>query len=218
MDFDNTITCGDVLDAVIERFSISRQWQAFEEDWKAGRIGSKECLEAQLSLIRVRKDDLADYVRHIPIDPFFPELLEILRVRKIPCLILSDSFSFMIHTILERHSISGIPVYANELRFQEDRLVPLFPYSSSECKRCAHCKKPHLLADPEKYRIYVGDGLSDVCPSLEADLVFAKAGLRKHLQEMGMSCRLFQSLDETGPFFKSLKKNSIAEKMACHPA
>ena len=34
-DFDNTITKFDVLDAIIEQFSIDREWVAYEEDWRA---------------------------------------------------------------------------------------------------------------------------------------------------------------------------------------
>ena len=52
-DFDNTLTSFDVLDALIERFSINEDWKALERAWQAGRIGSKECLEGQLRSIRV---------------------------------------------------------------------------------------------------------------------------------------------------------------------
>ena len=48
LDFDNTITSLDVLDAVIGRFSIDQKWMVHEEAWKEGKIGSRQCLEAQL--------------------------------------------------------------------------------------------------------------------------------------------------------------------------
>jgi len=207
-DFDNTLTGVDVLDAVIERFSVNQDWVAYEEAWKAGRIGSRECLEAQLRSVRVSEKKLARYVREIPLDPFFPRLFQWLREKKIPSVILSDSFSFIIKTILRHHRIRHDAIFANELRFEKDRLVPSFPYASKDCSRCAHCKKIHLLAHTDKTRIYVGDGLSDVCPALEADKVFAKGSLLTHLKSRGRSCTAFCDLEEVYKFFKGMEKKS----------
>ena len=50
LDFDGTISERDAVDAILEEFADSR-WLAVEEEWKAGRIGSRECLRAQMSLV-----------------------------------------------------------------------------------------------------------------------------------------------------------------------
>lgn len=212
LDFDNTITDCDVLDAVIERFSINQDWVKYEEEWKAGKIGSKECLEAQLRSVRVSQRDLEAYARQIPIDPHFPKLLQIFREKEIPCQILSDSFSFMIHTILTQHGIRAVPVYANELGFKEDRLIPSFPYVSKDCTRCAHCKKTHMVGHADKARVYVGDGLSDVCPSFEADFVFAKGALMAYLEGKGEPFTAFRDLGQVVAFFECVEKNPPLDK------
>lgn len=216
MDFDNTITGVDVLDAVIERFSVSREWTAYEEAWKAGKIGSRECLEAQLRFVRVTRKGLAEYVKEIPLDPFFLRLLRTLRAKKIPLIIVSDSFSFIIKTILKHHGVRQAAVFANELHFEKDRLAPSFPYASEHCDRCAHCKKIHLLAHADKTRVYIGDGLSDVCPALEADKVFAKDSLRTHLTARGKSCATFRDLEEVCVFFEGLPKHRRLRKAAVY--
>ena len=41
LDFDNTITSLDVLDAVIGKFSVDQKWMIYEEAWKEGKIGSR---------------------------------------------------------------------------------------------------------------------------------------------------------------------------------
>ena len=212
MDFDNTITCVDVLDAVIERFSINQDWMAYEEAWKAGRIGSRECLEAQLRSVRVTRRELEGYVREIPLDPFFLRFLQTLREKKILFMIVSDSFSFIIKTILRHHGVRRTPVFANELRFEKDRITPSFPYASKDCSRCAHCKKIHLLAHADKTRIYIGDGLSDVCPALEADKIFAKDSLLAHLKAEGKSCTDFHDLGEVCEFIDELPANPLSQK------
>ena len=103
LDFDNTITSLDVLDAVIGKFSVDQKWMIHEEAWKEGRIGSRQCLEAQLRSVRVTRADLAKYVKQIPLDPFASKLFRTLRRRRIPFMIVSDSFTVIIRTILRYH-------------------------------------------------------------------------------------------------------------------
>ncbi len=64
-DFDNTITDFDVLDGIIEQFSVNRDWVAYEEAWKKGKIGSRQCLEGQLRSIRVERAQLHDYLKTV---------------------------------------------------------------------------------------------------------------------------------------------------------
>ena len=58
-DFDNTITTSDILDDILQRFSVDGDWRVLERDWLAGKIGSKACLAGQLQSVRVTREDLA---------------------------------------------------------------------------------------------------------------------------------------------------------------
>lgn len=209
-DFDNTLTDFDVLDAVIRRFSVNEDWVTFEEAWQAGNIGSKECLEGQLQSLRLDQKVLSNYLKTIKLDPYFKKLLTLLNHEKIESMILSDSFSYFIHEILGHHQITGIPVYANELEFDYDRLIPSFPFQSPDCRRCAHCKKQHVLKAADKITVYIGDGLSDICPAEHADIVFAKGKLYEHFQKIGKPCKHFQSLQDIYLFssYRSLHRRS----------
>lgn len=209
LDFDNTITSLDVLDAVIGKFSIDQKWMIHEEAWKEGKIGSRQCLEAQLRSVRVTRVELEKYVKQIPLDPFALKLFRILRHRSIPFVIVSDSFTVIIRTILRHHGILRAKVFANRLDFKKDRLIPSFPYHSKECRRkCAHCKKIHVQGHKNKTTIYVGDGLSDVCPALEADIVFAKDSLASHLEAERKFHTPFCDLKDVCAFFEQTKKSS----------
>ncbi len=200
-DFDNTITCVDVLGAVIERFSINNDWKPAEVAWRSGQIGSRECLEIQLKGVRVKREDLIRLITNIPIDHSFVKLLGYLNQNQIPSMIVSDSFSWLIQTVLNHHGIPDIPVFANRLEFERDRLIPSFPFLSPDCPKCAHCKKIHLLKNAGKTRIYVGDGMSDVCPAMEAEIVFAKSDLAQYLEREGKSYFPFQGLETVHDFF-----------------
>ena len=50
-DFDNTITLGDVLDTVIERYSLTTAWREWETAWQEGRMTTRECLQRQIEAL-----------------------------------------------------------------------------------------------------------------------------------------------------------------------
>lgn len=211
-DFDNTITAFDVLDDIIKKFSINKSWISFENAWKTGKIGSRECLYGQLKSIRASKKEFTDYLSGVTLDPAFSKLLNFLRENKVSVAILSDSFSFAIKYILQKHGISGIRVYANGLRINKDRWSASFPYFNKSCQKCANCKKNHVFsANPsEKVSIYIGDGLSDICAAQYADLVFAKANLLQYLRAKSKPCVEFKSLETV----HNVLKEAINERSA----
>lgn len=197
-DFDNTIAPFDVLDNIIESFSINKNWIEVEKAWKKGRIGSGDCLTQQLAGVRISKDQLLRYLSSIKIDPYFQIILCLLNRNKIRPVILSDNFGFIIKFILSNNGINNARIHANSLRFNKDRLIPSFPHKNRLCQRCAHCKKKNLLKENsgDKIIIYAGDGLSDICPAEHSDIVFAKASLLKHFRGKKKECFPFKNLED----------------------
>lgn len=207
-DFDNTITPFDVLDDIIERFSINKDWVVFEQAWRKGEIGSRVCLKGQLRSVRVSKKDLLRYLSKVKIDPHFPELFAMLVREGIKPVILSDNFTFIVNFILSNNGIKGTKVYANNLKFSKDRLLPGFPYINRHCLRCAHCKKKNLLKKEvqDKIIMYIGDGLSDICPAQYAHIVFAKGNLLDYFRKKRRLCVAFNSLEDIYNYFRGLEK------------
>jgi 2-hydroxy-3-keto-5-methylthiopentenyl-1-phosphate phosphatase len=194
-DFDNTVTLGDVLDAVIERFSINEDWRQWEQAWQKGELSTLECLRRQIGNLRASQADLLAFVAGTAqMDPAFGSIVEWSTTHRVELSIVSDSFSVLVHEILRQNALFGIPVFANELVFSGDRLEAVFPYRDPACPRCAHCKAQHLRRHADRVRIFVGDGLSDLCPALEADVVFAKGSLAAHLAQRNSPFLEFDSL------------------------
>ncbi len=196
IDFDNTISQGDVLDSVIEKFSPTREWETAQTAWREGRISTLECLHRQMSGLEVDATSLFEFVRQTPIDPGFVRLQDWAAATGTEMLIVSDNFAPILNEILRHHHILAPPVFANALTFADGHIIPSFPYRSATCPRCAHCKSVHF-ARYEGYRtIYVGDGLSDTCPAMRADLIFAKDSLAAYLQAQGKGYTPFRTLDD----------------------
>jgi 2,3-diketo-5-methylthio-1-phosphopentane phosphatase len=196
-DFDNTITGFDVLDEVIRRFSINDDWKQAEAAWEAGEIGSRGCLERQLSQVRVTAAALQDYLGPIKVDPAFQPIIDLLRANAIDPVIVSDSFRLIIDRVLENNGVNGLQVLANELRLDGDQPVLAFPYFQSICSTCGNCKTSHLFKRNRPAgtkKIYVGDGRSDICPAGFCEILFAKDSLLRHYQAIRKDCIPFHDL------------------------
>ena len=202
-DFDNTISTGDVLDSIIERFAVGDRWQELERDWQAGRISTRDCLDGQLRSLRLTWRELREHLRGVTLDPAFLPILEFLRAEQIEHLIVSDNFTVIVAEILAQQGLSGVPLYANDLLLKDGAAIPSFPHSNPDHPGCAHCKRLHLLGRPDKFTIYVGDGRSDLCPAVIADLVFAKDSLLRDLTKMGHPCEPITDLSAVLDFLQS---------------
>lgn len=196
LDFDNTVTIGDVLDAVIERFSITERWRSWEAAWQRGDVSTAECLSDQIGDLRVEVDALTRFVRDTPIDACFSDLVGFCREKRVPLFIVSDNFSVIVRAILKNHLLGGVPSFANELLFDGNKPTARFPHTNPRCGRCAHCKAVHFAGFASHRKIYVGDGLSDICPAEAADVVFAKDALADHLARAGIPFLPFAGLGD----------------------
>jgi 2-hydroxy-3-keto-5-methylthiopentenyl-1-phosphate phosphatase len=203
VDFDNTVTIGDVLDAVIERYSVTERWRSWESAWKRGDLSTPQCLSLQIGDLRVDADELIHFVSDTPIDACFPEIVDLCRDKGIPLFIVSDNFSVIVRAILKRRSLGGVKFFANELLFDGNKPSARFPHADPRCKRCAHCKAVHFAGFASHRKIYVGDGLSDICPAEAADLVFAKDALADHLARAGIPFMPFTGFGDVLPYLET---------------
>ena len=204
-DFDNTITPFDVLDDILERFSKNSEWVDLEEKWEDGLIGSRECLEGQIKGIRIDKRTLDNYLSGIKVDDYFKKIKALFAARGIELVILSDNFDYILNRILTKNGLDNLKIYSNKLKFTKEGLRPVFPFVNKDCLKCAHCKKSSLTSNINngELKVYVGDGLSDVCSSKCADLVFAKEALLEHYRDNKLSCIPYKSLKDVYEYFRS---------------
>ncbi len=216
-DFDNTLTHGDVLDALIERHSPNEAWRDWENAWEQGRLAARECLRLQVENMRVTPEQLLAEVARVRIDPAFADIVDCARLHGIAVRIVSDSFVPLITCILSANGIEGIPVFANDLAFAPGgRLVPSFPYYDPASSCSANAKARHLAPYRARHRIiFAGDGHSDLDAALAADVVFAKSTLARELDARGVAFYPFETLDNVLAFLETVSlpgaERSLAE-------
>jgi 2-hydroxy-3-keto-5-methylthiopentenyl-1-phosphate phosphatase len=179
-DFDGTISIQDATDLILSRFA-GPDWESIEEEWQQGAIGSAECMQRQVALIRATKEQLDAALDEIDIDPSFPAFVGFCRSRGIPLAVVSDGVDYFIHRILARHGLPQLPVTANHLTIcglnGHTRYYLASPFSEATCASAAGMCKCRSVGVASGIRVYVGDGRSDFCVATKPELLFAKGHL-----------------------------------------
>lgn len=186
LDFDGTLTSQDVVDSLIRRFAATDEWRALEEAWQQGRIGSRDCLAGQFALVRADEASLNAFLQSVSLDPGAKRLFGLLRLHDVPSTIVSDGIDWFIDRVLRSHGLEPPRVRSNTLVRSVGTWRLVSPHFSSACPvAAAHCKCSSMerLGDPARQRIYIGDGMSDLCAARKADVRFAKGTLAARLDD-----------------------------------
>jgi len=181
-DFDGTITEEDVAELLLHEFT-GDAWLAIER--QHARIGTRETLRRQFDLVRTTRERLvAAAGRLARLDPTFPAFLAFCRQRGILLEIVSEGFDTYLDHLLRMWNLD-VPFRTNAATFHGHRIELSHPHADPTCTLCGTCKMKRVLElRASGYEVaYVGNGISDICPALEADLVFAKADLERLCRE-----------------------------------
>jgi 2-hydroxy-3-keto-5-methylthiopentenyl-1-phosphate phosphatase len=210
LDFDGTISSSDAVDVILETYADPK-WLVFEEEWRAGRIGSRDCLRAQMALVRATHDELNTLLDAIPIDAGLSSLLEMCAAHDVPVHIISDGFDYCIRRILSRAGgnlqslLQGVRVAASRLESKRHVWRTAFPFFQQTCGHgCATCKPAvmRLLNRTNAPALFVGDGLSDRYAAESANLVFAKNGLARYCQEQSIEHISYNNLEDVAAYLE----------------
>ena len=173
-DFDGTITPFDVTDAVLAKFAHP-SWEAIEEDWVAGSISARECMDRQVKLVKASKDELDSFLDTIPIMEGFSDFVAFCLSRNLKIVVLSDGMDYSIKRILTKNGFGFIPVIANRVLFQGRSGYRLeFPYGMEGCgSGVCKCAAARALGGDT---LLIGDGRSDCCLAGNVTFVMAREG------------------------------------------
>jgi 2,3-diketo-5-methylthio-1-phosphopentane phosphatase len=211
VDFDGTIAPIDTTDLLLERFAAP-EWQLIEQEWRAGKIGSRECMVRQIDLVRATPSEMDTFIGSVEIDRGFAGFARLLKRLGHAMIVVSDGLDRTIRTVLDRNDIN-VPYFANHLQWRgEDRWRLTFPHAKTDCRTLAgNCKCSFAEGRPQELNILVGDGRSDFCLAGRADLVLAKASLLGHCREAGLPHIAFESFDEATRLLAGWLEERVAD-------
>jgi 2-hydroxy-3-keto-5-methylthiopentenyl-1-phosphate phosphatase len=197
VDFDGTISRHDTTDQILECFA-EPEWRAIEDEWLAGRIGSRECMRRQVELLRVSPAVLDAFIGDIEIDWGFSAFVRACSRHDIPVTVVSDGLDRTIRMVLTRAGLGHLPVVANHLEpVGAGRWRLSSPYADAR-GACASgtCKCAVADALHRPLTLLVGDGKSDHCVAGRADIVFAKKGLIAHCRDNALPHQPFTDFSQ----------------------
>jgi HAD superfamily phosphoserine phosphatase-like hydrolase len=194
LDFDGTITTGDVGVHLLERLGADG-WRAIDAEYDAGEIGSRVCLLEEWDLLPHDRERLRAVAAEVPLDPDLDGLVGDLLAAGAEVTVVSDGFGFY---ATERCAHLGVPVMTNAVDWELGRLE--FPHEDRccACSSCGTCKQAPIKDARRRGRatVMVGDGTSDRRAALLADVVFAKGALARWCAANAVLFHPFEALGE----------------------
>lgn len=212
LDFDGTISERDAIDALLEAFA-DPQWLAIEAEWQAGRIGSRECLSAQMALVRASREEVNALLDSIKVDRGFVALLDTCARQRVPAHIVSDGLDYCIQRILAHagprvaRALAHVQIHSSHLKFDGGRWrVECSDFAGACPHGCAICKPVVMRRlNPAGARaLFVGDGLSDRYAAESADLVFAKGRLADYCRTQSIAHVVYDDLGKVAAYLEAL--------------
>ncbi len=192
LDFDGTITQRDVNRYLLDRFAAG-DWRAISDEYRAGTIGSRECLIGHWALLEPHESSLRAAAAEVPLDPGFEPLITALRDAGAELVVVSDGFGFRAEEVCAE---AGVDVLTNHVDWTTGRLE--FPHEDRccPCSTCGVCKQAPIKEARRAGRttVLVGDGTSDRKAALLADVVFAKGRLAQWCALQEVPHRRFETL------------------------
>lgn len=206
-DFDGTISTVDIGFDLFDRFGRQEPWHG---RLLAGELSTAEYWRIMAANLRspLTPELLDHYLASIPIDPGAHDLVATARAEAIPFTIVSDGFDIYIRRFLALYGLADLDLYSNHAEMMPDgRLDVAFPYAAEGCECVsAACKRNILLRTvrPDARIIYIGDGVSDFCPSEHADVIFAKKRLAAHCNARRLPHYPFKTLSDVAAQIRTL--------------
>jgi 2-hydroxy-3-keto-5-methylthiopentenyl-1-phosphate phosphatase len=204
VDFDGTVVLPDIGDEVSRRFAGREVWTRLEDDYRAGAIDFQGLLGAMFAPITAPREEIAAFARSIAaFRPGFGDFVRRCRDEDIPVWIVSAGLDVYIEPVLAMlpdDVRAHLELRVNRARPVGGGLHVEFPAAGDVrgCGSCGSCKRVAVaeLRAAGRRVAFVGDGVSDACGAEAADLVCARASLRKIMRDRGRDHVSYEGFDE----------------------
>lgn len=180
-DFDGTITEKDMVISICEKF-CPPTWRQVVEAILDRSITVKEGITKMFAMIPSSKgQDILDFA-HKTMKPRagFMEFLTFCKQNGIRFIVCSGGVEFFIRPLMEPYKEWIDKIYAIPADFSSP-MIQLTP--NNACETEGMCKVSVMEKYPDAISILIGDSITDLHGARKANVVFARAGLKKYLDE-----------------------------------
>lgn len=193
VDFDFTISNGDVWDAIVKRFAPD-DWDRVVNEYIRGDISSRTYNIKVSKLIQPKEKEIRNMVLSMGIDPTFADFIHWLESHQYPITIVSDGYDYYIELLLKQAGLNHLPRFCNKMVWTEHGIEVEFPLYKSDCEiDMAHCKCQHFVKYPGMRHVYIGDGVSDICAASKSHYIYAKRELLAYCRKENITHSPFEN-------------------------
>lgn len=205
-DFDGTISADDFFTLAADRY--------FNEEmlapWREYLTGNKKHFDALNEMFQKLRNlpELEDFVKSIPLDPCFPEVVKLCCQKHIPVYICSAGcnwyINLLIGKLIHRYDICLVTNpcdYSPQTGLVMHRLPETHPCYDDKIGISKAAVVKNLQS--EGYQVvFAGDGPPDIEPARLADVVFAKKRLLDMCREENIVTKPFTDFNDVCTFLK----------------
>ncbi|HHV38067.1 MAG TPA: MtnX-like HAD-IB family phosphatase [Tepidimicrobium sp.] len=209
-DFDGTITTFDTNVELFNRLVDHEVIEDLRRKYYSGKISIKELQKQFFKGIHLSQEQYLNYILNdVKLQKGFSSFYNFLREKNIPFAVVSGGFETGIKPFLKKHGFEDIPIYANWLIFDGERVKPKF-YDEKhfphiiDTDHYVDCKVEILKDYRERYDnvIFLGDGVTDIHVADKVDILFAKDYLEKYCVENCMDYIPWENFYDIIEWFK----------------
>jgi 2-hydroxy-3-keto-5-methylthiopentenyl-1-phosphate phosphatase len=182
-DFDGTITLHDTFVDLLKYFAPPDLAEELMAQMYAQtltlRYGVTRLLE---SIPSDQYLNIIEFSKPHPIRSGFPEFLDFLESRHVPCVVVSGGIRMMVETVLAdlKPRLAGLHAVDLDATGEYFKVIPTY---AGDTELVA---KVNVMAKYEfTQSIAIGDSITDFNMAMAADLVFARDRLAKYLDQQG---------------------------------
>ena len=182
-DFDDTIVLDNLTHVILEAFAQDT-WRAVNRAYERGEIIVERVNQLQWSLVHASREEIQEFVvKEARVRDGFPEFVDYCRGAGVRLVVVSNGLDLYIEPVLEMLGLQDIEHYCGKATLTE-RGIEIRYIDPSGVERGGGFKLAclqHLqwLGDQ---LVYIGDGMSDIVPALQANHVIARHTLAQHLE------------------------------------
>jgi 2-hydroxy-3-keto-5-methylthiopentenyl-1-phosphate phosphatase len=177
-DYDGTIALTDISDTILARHVHGVDWQARDDEYQKGLIGSRDLLEWDATLLPDDEPLLFATAMEQRLDPAFAPFVAMARRWGAEVEVVSDGFGWYIPATLERLGVADLPLATARTEFDTGTGHPVitFPAGHPACFVCGTCKRERVREGHRRGDVVVliGDGMSDRYGAAHAEVIFGK--------------------------------------------
>ena len=194
-DFDDTAAQQNVATLLLDRFQpvpgdAVPHWRQLHKQFLNSEITLAEYQEMAFARLDSTRGEQTAFVKQeAELRAGFVELAGYCREHNIELAIVSHGLDFYVQALLEKAGLEHIPFYAVKTKerggytlFDYNFTKPDCPWAPGNCK----CYIVEEYKERGQQVLFAGDGVSDTCPALKADFVFAKDGLLSFCRQQGL--------------------------------